>query len=132
MNLSREQRRQELAEVVKRLGLTEKMRALPSYLWPTQRPAQVWASKTHMVQAYNDGTGAVLRLTVNRLERGADGQWLDGITWDELQRIKSECGFGHMEAVEFYPADADVVNVSNMRHLWILEPGTLSFGWRRK
>jgi hypothetical protein len=29
-----------------------------------------------------------------------------------------------------FPPDTDVVNVANMRHLWILAPGTLAFAWR--
>lgn len=33
-------------------------------------------------------------------------------------------------AVEIYPAERDIVNVANMRHLWVL-PERLPFGWRR-
>ena len=29
-------------------------------------------------------------------------------------------GCGARDAVEVYPADADVVNVANMRHLWLV------------
>lgn len=45
----------------------------------------------------------------------------DGITWDELQRIKSECGYGDMDAVEYYPKDRDVFNTGNVRHLFIMK-----------
>jgi hypothetical protein len=45
----------------------------------------------------------------------------DGIGWDDLQRLKGEAGYGEYCAVEIYPPDADVVNVANMRHLFILK-----------
>lgn len=81
-----------------------------------------------MVQEFIDG--GVIRLTVNRVEVKQDGEYQDGITWDELQFIKQACGYGDRQAVEIYPPDADVVYVSNMRHLWILnEP--LNVGWSR-
>ena len=51
-------------------------------------------------------------LTVQR----TDGK--DGITWDQLQRIKNEYLGPHAAAVEFYPPDTRVVNELNMRHLW--------------
>lgn len=43
------------------------------------------------------------------------------ITWDDLQRLKSEAGFGDATAVEIYPPDKRVVNVANMRHLFIVD-----------
>lgn len=43
----------------------------------------------------------------------------DGITWDELQRIKSDCGYGEQDAVEFYPSDEDIFNTGNVRHLFV-------------
>lgn len=43
-----------------------------------------------------------------------------GITWDELQKIKNDCGFKHQDAVEFYPKDGDVINTGNYRHLYII------------
>lgn len=48
----------------------------------------------------------------------------DGISWDDLQWIKGAAGYRDREAVEVYPRDGDVVNVANMRHLWILPEGT--------
>ncbi len=53
------------------------------------------------------------------------------LVWDELQRIKSECGYGNTDAIEIYPADDDVVNVANMRHLWILD-SRIPFAWRKQ
>ena len=45
----------------------------------------------------------------------------DGITWDELQEIKRDCGFGDKDAIEFYPKDIDVFNTGNVRHLFVID-----------
>jgi hypothetical protein len=46
-----------------------------------------------------------------------------------LQRLKAECGYADRDAVEVYPRERDVVNVANLRHLWVMrEP--LAFAWR--
>lgn len=42
------------------------------------------------------------------------------MSWEELQKIKSLCGYGHLDAVEVYPRDQDVVNTTNARHLYIM------------
>jgi hypothetical protein len=70
------------------------------------------------------------RLSVNIAARSGE-RWAEGITWEQLQQIKRQVGYGEFDAVEVYPDDDDVVNVSNMRHLWILEPGSLPFAWRK-
>ncbi|EOG1815585.1 hypothetical protein ACK3RA_000943 [Enterobacter hormaechei] len=49
---------------------------------------------------------------------------------DALQEIKSAVGYGDRDAVEIYPRDSDVVNVANMRHLWIT-PEPIAFAWRK-
>lgn len=54
----------------------------------------------------------------------------DGISWDALQEIKGAVGYADRDAVEIYPRDADVVNVANMRHLWIT-PEPIAFAWRK-
>lgn len=89
---------------------------------------RAWRNRDYLVQLYDDA--GFERLTVNRAELSANdrGHWRDGITWDELQRIKAEVGFGDRWAVEVFPPDAALVNVSNMRHLWVL-PEPPAFGW---
>ena len=87
----------------------------------------VWRSKYFLVQVKLEN--GVTRLSVNRTELDSTGNWRDGITWDELQEIKDLCGFANREAVEVYPAAQDLVNVANIRHLWILEQ-PLPFIWR--
>lgn len=96
---------------------------VPENEWPvavTEHPrTNVWRSRFFLVQEFlhhND----VIRLSINRTEIDARGRWRDDITWDELQRIKSELGYDDRQAIEVFPPDIEVVNVANMRHLWIL------------
>lgn len=88
-------------------------------------PRRAWRSRHFLVQEHEDGPG--IRLSVCRsdisLETGA------GITWDELQTIKRGCGYASAWAVEVFPPDSHIVNVANMRHLWIL-PEAPEFGWK--
>lgn len=94
-----------------------------------KQPRRVWRSNTHLVQEFLEGER--IRITVNRTELAASGRWADGITWDQLERIKSEIGHGDRWAVELYPPDAEVVDVANMRHLWLLTEAP-SFAWTRE
>lgn len=56
-----------------------------------------------------------IRVYANRLAIWRkDGQWL---TWEELQAVK-QAVWGDRVAVEIYPAQGDVVNLRNTRHLW--------------
>lgn len=69
---------------------------------------------------------SVLRTTLEQ----KSGRWADGITWDELQQIKAECGYVDMDALELYPIAADVVNVANLRHMWVMRD-PVEFAWMR-
>lgn len=44
------------------------------------------------------------------------------ITWDQLQHIKNEVWGPDVRAIEVYPAQGQVVNAANVRHLWRLGP----------
>lgn len=108
------------------------LRRLPESEWPTAyRPRgikEVWRSRGFLVQVFEELSG-IDRLSVCRTSV-VDGDWQEDIRWDELQRLKRECGRGNKDAVEIFPADADVVNVANMRHLWLT--GELPFKWKSK
>lgn len=92
------------------------------------RLIRVLRSREFLVQVFDEGD--LIRLSVNRTHH--DGtRWTDGVTWDELQRITRECGYGECDAVEAFPADTDVVNDANMRHLWVYRTTKLAFIWRR-
>lgn len=73
----------------------------------------LWEDASHCIAAFSD-SGSV-RLDICR----KDGR--DGITWDELQRIKNDCGFSDKDAVEFYPKQEHVINTGNCRHLYVFD-----------
>lgn len=58
----------------------------------------------------------IARLSIWR----SDGSDLP-MSWEDLQKVKSDCGFGGWEAVEVYPRDSDVINTANARHLYLTE-----------
>jgi len=125
---TREQRRR-LAKENEQWPVT--LREVPRDQWPRQPDAmlRVLRSRLFLVQEYAAPFPAKARLSVCRTSRVGD-RWEDGITWDELQQIKRECGYGDCDAVEVYPADADMVNVAAMRHLWVMD-APIPFAWRR-
>lgn len=109
-----------------------KMEPVPREEWPfftefETQPLKVWRSKDYLAVLYLQKADGKTRLTVNSVRRmpnrkrrnGTD--WRDGITWDELQRIKNETLGPDVWCVEVYPSESKLVNVSNMRHLWPLE-----------
>lgn len=44
------------------------------------------------------------------------------ITWDQLQAIKCAVWGNEARAIEVYPAQSQIVNSKNIRHLWRLGP----------
>ncbi len=86
-------------------------------------------SRTFIVQVFVEK--GFTRLSVNRADWDErQNRFREDITWDDLQRIKREAGYGDMCAVELFPPDDEVVNVANMRHLWLV-PSPI-FMWRDK
>jgi hypothetical protein len=100
------------------------------WCWQLHKPQEVWRSAGFLVQLFQAESGAS-RMSVNRTMVGNDGRWVDGITWEELMRLKDECGHGHDWAVEVLPPNYQVVDVANMRHLWLL-PEAPRFAWKRE
>ena len=93
------------------------------------RPFDLFRSRDFVVALYQDS--GCIRMTVNRTMINRAGEWLEGISWDELMDLKRHIGYGENYAVEVLPRDSDIVNVAAMRHIWILrEP--LNIGWFRK
>ena len=83
--------------------LLEKQNAkLPPYLqrvppdqWPGFKPpdlTEVWRSRNFLVQIYNEPSG-YQRMSICRSVHNGD-RWVDQVTWDELMRLKRECGRG--------------------------------------
>lgn len=103
---------------------------VPESKWPSNRESKrikVWISKKYLVQEFIE-TDAI-RITINRTTINKDNNWNDKISWDELQNIKNEIGYGNHYAIEIYPPDHDVINVANMRHIWVLDQ-PLAIGWK--
>lgn len=91
-------------------------------------PDRVWRSAHFLAMEFD--AGPYVRLTLCRTMIDENGHWLANISWEEMQGIKHSLGYGPRQAVEIFPRDEDVVNVANMRHLWILPEGEiLPFGW---
>lgn len=119
-----------------RRELAERNKTFPPYLKlvpPNERPAfegdplEVWRSRTFLVQVRQEARATLVM--VNRTAIGDDNRFRDGITWDELMEVKRQIGRGEKWAVECYPADAEVVNEGNLRHLWLLDEAP-PFAWR--
>lgn len=91
-------------------------------------PVRCWRSREFLVALYHDQ--GFDRLSINRAEIQNDGNWKEYITWDEIQRLKGEAGFGDRWAVECYPPQSEVVNVANMRHIFLL-PQAPEYGWKK-
>ena len=108
---------------------------VPKRNWPPLhkghvRPARVFRSKPFLVQVFDEHYG-MTRLTVCRTSLNPEtGGYEENITWEDLQSLKRQAGYGDADAVEVFPADEDVVNVANMRHLWVL-PYKLIYAWRK-
>ena len=47
-----------------------------------------------------------------------------------VRNLLKESGYADADALELYPMAADVVNVANLRHLWVMRDA-VSFAWRR-
>lgn len=106
---------------------------MPREQWPSDRDPNrllVLVSQKYLVQIFKEPHD-VMRISVNRTKVKPSGEWDDNLSWDELMQIKNELGFADEYAVEVYPKEKDVVNVANMRHLWVLPDSLRFFGWHK-
>lgn len=106
-----------------------RMREIPKVEWQREVRSdaktiviKVFKGRGFLVQVrkHND----TIRLSINKVKHHfEDGRpiWEDGITWDELQAIKNECGYADKWMCEYYPPEEDVINVANIRHLWLMD-----------
>lgn len=104
---------------------------IPKERWPEGPSSvprlEIWESKSFIVQLFFEC--GVERMSVNRTMVKMNGDWEDGITWDELMECKRQIGRGDTYAIEVYPRDKEIVDVANLRHLWLM-PEPLPYGWR--
>jgi hypothetical protein len=103
--------------------------AIPRDQWPDMSkspyqsvsiPLAAYRSRAFMVGVWREPNNC-MRLSINRTEWDERKQrFRDDISWDDLQRLKAEAGYADMCAVEVYPPDQHIVNVANMRHLFLV------------
>jgi len=109
-----------------------KLIEVPKYQWPktevSLRPNRVLRSSLFLCQEFEEN--GFTRLSFNRAAIDNEGRWMADISWEELQTLKRQAGYGNCDAVEIFPADADVINVAPMRHLWIINE-RIPFAWRK-
>lgn len=87
--------------------------------WPPHLE-RVWVSERFIAQLYDvHHAPGWKRLSIKR----HDDREMQG--WDLLHRIKNETVGPEARAVEMYPPALAVVDVANMRHLWIPPAGVL-------
>ena len=137
-HLNRSQRRAAAAYARKAVAmrpvqLTELSQERIREAYPNQShmPTHVWESRKYLVHLFDEECFQGIdtrRMTVSRVTLNSDGHWEENLQWEELQDVKREIGFGDWYGVEIYPRDRDVVNVANMRHIWLLA-APLSIGW---
>lgn len=89
---------------------------------------RAFRNRYFLAQIYREPNG-YLRLTVQRCAIDKNGMWVGGITWDELMTVKAMIGLGDRWAAEVYPPIDAIVNVANMRHLFLL-PEAPAYAWR--
>lgn len=70
------------------------LREVPRDEWPNPAAPQlrVLRSRDFLVQEFPADAPALVRLSVCRTALHGD-RWQDGIAWDDLQRLKRECGY---------------------------------------
>ena len=134
--LSRADRRQAARHLQKEAGKYPRhLIPVPTTEWPERLRSEadrlnVWRSRDYLVQVFREPAPCCARLSILRTSIDSAGDWHQDIPWEDLQRLKSECGFGHLDAVEVYPNDKDVVNVANIRHLFVMAD-RLEFAWKK-
>ena len=104
---------------------------IPKDQWPAKahdrNRLRVLRNRFFLVQVFQEAND-IFRISVTKSQLGMGRTFADGVSWDELQHIKAMCGYADSQAIEIYPPEKDVVNVANMRHLWVL-PEPLDAGW---
>jgi hypothetical protein len=118
-----------LREENRKYGIHMERVSVDAYPYEGIRPVAVFRSRSFLAQVFEEQDGAV-RISIMRTMVDEDGEWLEGISWNSLIAIKNECGFSAHWAVEIFPPADEIVDVANMRHLFVL-PEAPAFAWRK-
>lgn len=83
----------------------------PRDQWPTPKPniLKVWRSRKFLVQEWDAPAPAIIRLSILRTGLDQVGGWLQGISWDELQGLKREAGYGDHGRLRTVPLERRVM-----------------------
>lgn len=92
-----------------------------------------YRSAEYLVQVFDvsDLMPGLIQISVQRMMINRNGEFADGIPFDDLQIIKNEVGFSNYDAVEILPRHIDYYTKPNVRYIWVLTKSTLPFIWRR-
>lgn len=118
----------------------KRLTEIPRDEWPVgvvgagRPPRTAYRSQEFIALVYDEtfDEQSYTRISVCRTKMQPDGNYEDQITWEELMRVKDECGYGDEWATEVYPPNNELVNVANMRHLWIKPWSAPAYGWRKR
>ncbi len=101
--------------------------------WPGYVPKglfEVWRNQDYLIQLFHEER-CVDRMSVCTTHIDTSQlDWTEGISWNDLQHMKQAIGRGSQSAVEIYPPEDCIVNVANMRHLWLL-PEPPFYMWQK-
>lgn len=90
--------------------------------FPAPGITRVWLSHKYLVMQFENESSAIRLSMCRTTVKGGNSLnpiWDDGLVWDEIQAIKQAIGYGDRRAYEVYPEDCKVVNVANLRHIWL-------------
>jgi len=94
---------------------------------------KAYRSNKYLVQVFEE-PNEMIRLSISKTAIDVNSRrWIQGISWDTLQWIKQQIGYGDFDAVEVFPKNNDIVDVANIRHLWVFlkDNHPLKFIWRK-
>ena len=99
------------------------LKLVPKTKWKffPEKLERVWVSNELLVQLYKESDD-LYRMTVSNKEYTLDKGhpiWKDGISWEDLMAVKKEIGMDAWWGLEAYPPEEFMVNVANMRHIFL-------------
>lgn len=116
------------------------LREVPRDQWPREVPGvnagevkreRILRSRDFLVQVFSEPND-VIRLTVNRTDWDENlKRFREDISWDALMDLKRQAGYDALWGTEVFPPSTEVVNVANMRHVWLTKEAP-AFAWVRR
>ena len=132
-NLNREQRRalekvkrQLIASYPDTLEIVRENDPNIPYSSHPQDIEHIYRSKKYTVILWKQGIDPTLlmgqKISISRNEWDSKSRrYVGDIVFDEIMEIKREMGLGEEKCIEFYPKDSELVDLANMRHIWVIK-----------